>query len=232
MPRAGGPAHPQPGPGECLGHAVDEHGVVSYVGADPKRMFECRTREGQHPVHLVEHDIKRLQVITAPPVDVHHQLADLLHILCRQHGTRRILRRAERQQRGVLEMRFQHGRRGHEVIVRLGFHRLDPGAAHLGIVFIVPGRYRVDDLVMGVDDGAVGRVDHRSGAAGDEYIIGSIVEAAGPVQQVRHALANPGEAHRAGIVGLMIVVGLDGGLGQRFRHGKDPRIEIPDGQVV
>ena len=69
---------------------------------------------------------------------------------------------------GLLQVRGQLVERRHEAVFGPGRHHDALGATDPDVMVVVPRRNRVNDLVAGVDDTAVGPVENRPRAARDQ----------------------------------------------------------------
>ncbi len=119
----------------------------------------------------------------------HHGLGDRTQRLLADHGSRGVERTVQTEQPRLAEMRLQLLDRRHEAVFRARRHDDALGAGDPGVVVVVPRGHRVDHLVAGVEHAAVGGVQDRPRAAGDQHRLERVSGAPRTGHEIGHALA-------------------------------------------
>jgi hypothetical protein len=102
----------------------------------------------------------------------------------------------------------------------------------VAVVVVVPAGQRENHPVAGVDDGPVGGVDERARAAGNQQVVGAVVQALAGFQKRRNTLTQLAQAGGGRVIGLPGLVGLGDAGVQARRNGKNGGVEIANGQVA
>src|SRR5579862_2302495 len=117
------------------------------------------------------------------------------------------------------------------MIFRRSFNHDMFAAAEMGIMVVVPGRNRIDDLVAFINDATEKRIDQGPAAAGDQNLTRLVVEAF-PIPRKRgDRFAQVRIAFGGGVIREMLAIGFNYLVFELLRNRENLRIKIADRKI-